>query len=129
MDSKIDFNPPLDENSHMKNLQEILFDFINTFISRGSYMQVLGKNRTGYDQMVARDMGIFDIVSSINDLIDVSCNECKKIIVHMNAFSFLWTTDIYVTFEEFLKGNLSISRDKQPRPPSKNFMSGKNTAK
>lgn len=45
IDSKLLFNPPLDENSHVKNLQEILFDFINTFISRGSYMQVLGKNR------------------------------------------------------------------------------------
>lgn len=45
IDSKLIFNPPLDESSHIKNLQEILFDFINTFISRGSYMQVLGKNR------------------------------------------------------------------------------------
>lgn len=45
IDSKLFFNPPLDESSHMKNLQEILFDFINTFISYGSYMQALGKNR------------------------------------------------------------------------------------
>lgn len=45
IDSRLFFNPPLDESSHMRNLQEILFDFINTFISRGSYMQALGKNR------------------------------------------------------------------------------------
>ena len=43
IDNKLLFSPPLDENSHLKNLQEILFDFINTFISRGSYMSVLGK--------------------------------------------------------------------------------------
>lgn len=45
VDRKLHFSPPLDEGSHIKNLQEILFDFINTFISRGSYMQVIGKNR------------------------------------------------------------------------------------
>ncbi len=45
VDGRLHFNPPLDENSHIKNLQEILFDFINMFISRGSYMQVIGKNR------------------------------------------------------------------------------------
>ena len=45
IDSKLLFTPPLDENCHLKNLQEILFDFINLFIARGSFMQVLGKNR------------------------------------------------------------------------------------
>lgn len=45
VDGNLHFSPPLDESSHIKNLQEILFDFINTFISRGSYMQVIGKNR------------------------------------------------------------------------------------
>ncbi len=45
VDGQLHFSPPLDEGSHIKNLQEILFDFINTFISRGSYMQVIGKNR------------------------------------------------------------------------------------
>ena len=45
VDGKLHFSPPLDEGSHIKNLQEILFDFINTFISRGSYMPVIGKNR------------------------------------------------------------------------------------
>jgi len=48
VDKRLLFSTPLDENSHLKNLQEILFDFINTFISRGSYMNVLGKNRVRY---------------------------------------------------------------------------------
>jgi hypothetical protein len=48
VDNKLLFSPPLDENSHLKNLQEILFDFINTFISRGSYMNILGKNRVRF---------------------------------------------------------------------------------
>jgi dynein heavy chain len=45
VENNLNFYPPLDENTHIKNLQEILFDWINMFISRGSYMQAIGKNR------------------------------------------------------------------------------------
>lgn len=128
-DGKLYFNPPLDESCHVKNLQEILFDFINTFISRGSYMPVLGKNRNSYDQMVANDENIFEIVHKINVSIEQSINQCKKKLEYFNAYSFLWTSDIHLTFDEFLKGNSSILKNTQRRPPSKNFMSNKNVAK
>ena len=129
IDNKLLFNPPLDENSHIKNLQEILFDFINTFISRGSFMQVIGKNRNSYDQMVARDEVIYEMVNKINDSIEQTCSGCRNLLDHFNTYSFLLTSDIHEIFEEFVKGNSSLSRVKQPRPPSKNFMSNRNVAK
>ncbi len=55
VDGHLHFSPPLDEGSHIKNLQEILFDFINTFISRGSYMQVIGKNRVRFSRLYIRE--------------------------------------------------------------------------
>ena len=79
--------------------------------------------------MVAADSDIFDLVSKINDSIEKTSSECKKNLEYFNAYSFLWTTDIHVTFDDFLKGLSSISKNKQPRPPSKNFMSTKNVAK
>ena len=129
IDSKLLFNPPLDENSHLKNLQEILFDFINTFISRGSFMQVLGKNRNSYDQMVARDEAIFEVVNKINDSIEKTCAGCRKLLDNFNSYNFLWIVDIHQIFEEFLKGASSLSRNNLPKPPSKNFMSNRNVAK
>lgn len=79
--------------------------------------------------MVARDDAIFDIVNKINNSIEKTCGECKKIIDYFNAFSFLWTGDIHETFDQFLRGISSLSRQKQARPPSKNFMSNRNVAK
>ena len=129
IDSKLLFNPPLDENSHLKNLQEILFDFINTFISRGSFMQVLGKNRNSYDQMVARDEAIFEIVNRINDSIEKTCTGCRKLLDNFNSYSFLWIVDIHQIFEEFLKGTSALSKNNLPKPPSKNFMANRNQTK
>lgn len=79
--------------------------------------------------MIAQDESIFEIVKNINASIERACLECKNIFNNFNSFSFLWTNDIHNTFEDFLKGVLSLSRDKKPRPPSKNFMSNKTTAK
>ncbi len=129
IDGKLYFNPPLDESCHLKNLQEILFDFINTFISRGSYMPVLGKNRASYDHLVANDENTFEIVHKINTSIESTIKQCKKKLEYFNAYSFLWTSDIHLTFDEFLKGNSTILQNRQRRPPSKNFMSNKNVAK
>lgn len=120
VDGKLHFNPPLDEQSHIKNLQEILFDFINTFISRGSYMQVIGKNRNSYDQIVARDEAVYQIVNKINVSIEETIIDCKKTLEYFNAYNYLWTSDIHATFEEFLKGKASLSINDQVRPPSKN---------
>ena len=129
VDGNLNFSPPLDENCHLKNLQEILFDFINTFISRGSYMSVLGKNRTSYDQLVANDEHIFELVHKINLSIEQAIKQCKKKLEYFSAYSFLWSSDIHLTFDEFLKGNSKILQNKQRRPPSKNFISNKNVAK
>lgn len=79
--------------------------------------------------MVARDEAIFEVVNKINNSIEHACNECRKIFDYFNAFSFLWTSDIHETFVNFLKGTASLSRDKNPRPPSKNFMSNRNVTK
>lgn len=78
---------------------------------------------------MARDEAIFDTVNQINTSIETACNACKKIFDYFNGFSFLWTTDIHETFINFLKGISSLSRSKNPRPPSKNFMSNRNVAK
>jgi hypothetical protein len=82
-----------------------------------------------YDQMVARDEAIFEMVSKINDSIEKTCIGCKNILDYFNAYNFLWTADIHETFEQFLRGKMSLSRGKQPQPPSKNFMSDRNIAK
>ena len=92
-------------------------------------MSVLGKNRTSYDQLVANDESIFEVVHKINMSIEITIKQCKKKLEYFNAFSFLWTSDIHLTFDEFLKGNSSILKNRQRRPPSKNFMSNKNVAK
>lgn len=73
--------------------------------------------------MVARDEVVFDMVSKINESIEKTSGECRKIIDYFNAYSFLWQSDIHETFEQFLRGQASISREAKPRPPSKNFMS------
>lgn len=73
--------------------------------------------------MIAQDEEIFSLVNIINNCIEKSCLECKQIIQYINIYSFLWTVDINEAFEEFLKGNLSISKQKTGRTQSRNFMS------
>ena len=86
--------------------------------------------QNNYDQLVARDESVFEIVSKINESIEKTSSDCKKSLEYFNAYSFLWTVDIHVTFEEFLKGNSSFSKSRQqPRPPSKNFMNTRNVTK
>jgi dynein heavy chain len=79
--------------------------------------------------MVANDESTFDLVNKINDSIEKTSTACRKVFDYFNSFSYLWTCDIHITFSEFLKGITSLSRGKQKRPPSKNFMSNRNTAK
>ena len=125
IDNKLLFDPPLDRNNNFSNLQEILFEFINSFISRGSYMFVLGNARatTTYDQLVARDEATFDMVNKINTLIERTCDACQKVADKFAAFDFLWKKDINVAFDEFLRGQASLASMRRQRPPSKNFMS------
>ena len=79
--------------------------------------------------MVAQDESVYEMVKEINSSIERVCLECKKIFNFFNAFSFLWTNDIHDIFEDFLKGAVSLSRDKNSRPPSKNFMTNRTSTK
>ena len=72
---------------------------------------------------MARDETVFELVTKINISIEETIKQCKRTQEYLNAFNYLWTSDIHVTFDEFLKGNTSISRHKQVRPPSKNMAS------
>lgn len=72
--------------------------------------------------MVARDEVIFDLVSKINESIEKTSTECRKVFNYFNSYSFLWESDIHETFEQFLRGKAYLSHENKPRPPSKNFM-------
>ena len=73
--------------------------------------------------MVACDEEIFETVNNINIVIEKTCNDCKQILEQLNIYNFLWTVNINDSFEEFLKGNLSMSRQKNGRNNSRNFLS------
>ena len=62
-------------------------------------------------------------MNSVNNSIEKTCIECKQILKYINVYNFLWTVDINESFQEFLKGNVSISRQKTGRTISRNFMS------
>lgn len=72
--------------------------------------------------MVARDEVIFDLVSKINESIEKTSTECRKVFNYFSSYSFLWESDIHETFEQFLRGKAYLSHENKPRPPSKNFM-------
>lgn len=78
--------------------------------------------------MVARDEVIFDLVSKINESIEKTSIECRKVFDYFSSYSYLWQSDIHETFEQFLRGQASLSRENKPRPPSKNFMSMNNNS-
>lgn len=77
--------------------------------------------------MVARDETVFDMVNKINESIEKTSVECRKVFDYFSPYSFLWQSDIHETFEQFLRGKASLSRENKPRPPSKNFMTMNNT--
>lgn len=72
--------------------------------------------------MVACDEFVFTLINQINLSIEKSCNDCKQIAEFINVYNFLWTVDVNDSFEEFLKGNLSLSRKKNGKSQSRNFL-------
>ncbi len=42
VENNLNFNPPLDEKTNFKNLKETIFEWIQMFIMRGSFISVVG---------------------------------------------------------------------------------------
>ncbi len=68
---------------------------------------------------MARDDTVYQLVTRINTSIESTIFECKQTLTYFDSYTYLWTSDIHATFDQFLRGTASVSKTNQVRPPSK----------
>ncbi|XP_078672103.1 uncharacterized protein LOC144911712 isoform X1 [Branchiostoma floridae x Branchiostoma belcheri] len=108
IENVVSFNPPLDQNSAMLSVQELVTKWLESFLSRGALVQMLGRDSSnGYEDYIAVDDDVKQLVQQILQLVRDNAEECKKLLDLFKDYHFLWMQHVQQTFDDFLHGKLS----------------------
>ncbi|UJR11505.1 hypothetical protein I4U23_015686 [Adineta vaga] len=117
-DSELSFSPPLIPMTSELSLGEILFEWIDTFINRGEYIELLGNDRTTkFSHIINQDSLIIELREKITQLIEETCGESLKFFNDFSQYAFLYQIPVNQSFQLFLHGN---KRNRLATP--KNFL-------
>nr|XP_022320176.1 dynein beta chain, flagellar outer arm-like isoform X6 [Crassostrea virginica] len=113
IDNRVAFRPPLDTHTSVISVQELVHQWLDSFLARGKLVKMLGPKGT-YQDYIAADEEVKQLLLDINKLVDENGEECKKLIDIFGDYAFLWLQDVNLTFEEFLRGKLSPNPLRSP---------------
>lgn len=117
-DCELAFQPPLLPLTSQLSLEEILLDWIRSFIHRGDFIEVLGNDpMKNYSQMIEEDPLINELRDKIHQLIEETSLESLKLFQAFQQYSFLYQLPVNQSFQLFLNGD---KRVKSSTP--KNFL-------
>ena len=124
-DCELSFQPPLLPLTSQLSLEEILFNWIRSFIHRGDFIQLLGNDSTrNYSQMIEEDPLINELREKIHQLIEETSLESLKLFQAFQQYSFLYQLPVNQSFQLFLNGD---KRVKSSTP--KNFLNEQEAGK
>ncbi|KAK6172547.1 hypothetical protein SNE40_016179 [Patella caerulea] len=103
IDNNVSFCPPLDQNTSVVSVQELVQKWLDSYLARGVLVKMLG-NKGTYQDYIEADDEVRQLLSNIHQLVDDNSLECKKLLEVFKDYSFLWLRDVNETFEEFLQG-------------------------
>ncbi|XP_056010102.1 uncharacterized protein LOC125667097 [Ostrea edulis] len=113
IDNRVAFRPPLDTHTSVISVQELVHQWLDSFLARGKLVKMLGPKGT-YQDYISADEEVKQLLLDINKLVDENGEECKKLINIFGDYAFLWLQDVNLTFEEFLRGKLSPNPLRSP---------------
>eukprot|EP00794_Sanderia_malayensis_P011161 gene11161-12333_t len=104
--SEITFSPPLHPTSAAHSLKEYVADWLQWYLSRASYVAAISSDEN-FMEMASMDAEVVEVSSKINHVVEARIAECETYLETFKEFAFLWLQDVKLTFDEFLKGNIS----------------------
>jgi dynein heavy chain len=108
-DCELSFEPPLIPLTSELSLEEILLNWINSFINRGDLIELLGSDKTTkFSQIINQDPLIIELREKLSQLIDESCFESLKLFEAFAQYSFLYQLPVNQSFQLFLNGDKRI---------------------
>jgi dynein heavy chain len=117
-DCELSFEPPLVPLTSESSLEEILLEWINSFINRGDLIDLLGNDKTNkFSQIINQDPLIIELREKINQLIEETCLESLKLFEAFSQYAFLYQLPVNQSFQLFLNGDKRIKSSTQ-----KNFL-------
>jgi len=117
-DCELSFEPPLVPLTSELSLEEILLNWINSFINRGDLIELLGSDKTTkFSQIINQDPLIIELREKLSQLIDESCFESLKLFEAFSQYSFLYQLPVNQSFQLFLNGDKRIKSS-----TTKNFL-------
>ncbi|XP_076457719.1 uncharacterized protein LOC143291635 isoform X3 [Babylonia areolata] len=127
IENSVAFRPPLDQTSSVISVQELVSGWLSAFVARGRLVKMLGP-KGSYEDYIAADEEVKQLLSDISQLVDDNAEECKKLLDEFKEYAFLWQQDVNQTFEDFLNGRLTpnplrstrvtrIDKQQVPQPP------------
>ncbi|XP_071095883.1 uncharacterized protein [Haliotis cracherodii] len=106
IENGVAFRPPLDQNTSVISVQELVQRWLEGFLARGKLVSMLGP-KGSYEDYIAADDEVKQLLMNINQMVEENSEECKKLLEVFRDYAFLWLQDVNQTFEDFLRGNLS----------------------
>ncbi|XP_052258855.1 uncharacterized protein LOC127863384 isoform X2 [Dreissena polymorpha] len=113
IDHRVAFRPPLDQTTSVISVQELVLQWLDGFLARGRLVKMLGPKGT-YQDYISADEEVKQLLIDINKLVEENSEECKKLLEIFSDYAFLWLQDVNITFEEFLRGNLTPNPLRSP---------------
>ncbi|KAL5020323.1 hypothetical protein ScPMuIL_003215 [Solemya velum] len=113
IDNRVSFRPPLDQNTSIISVQELVQGWLDGFLARGKLVKMLGPKGT-YQDYISADEEVHQLLSDIQKLVRENSEECKKLLEVFGDYSFLWLQDVIFTFEEFLRGKITPNPLRSP---------------
>lgn len=108
-DCELSFEPPLVPLTSELSLEEILLNWINSFINRGDLIELLGNDKINkFSQIINQDPLIIELHEKINQLIEETCFESLKLFEAFSQYSFLYQLPVNQSFQLFLNGDKRI---------------------
>ncbi|XP_053409232.1 uncharacterized protein LOC123561373 isoform X4 [Mercenaria mercenaria] len=113
IDNRVAFRPPLDQTTSVISVQELVHQWLDGFLARGRLVKMLGPKGT-YQDYISADEEVKQLLVDTNKLVEENGEECKKLLEIFSDYAFLWLQDVNITFDEFLRGNLTPNPLRSP---------------
>jgi hypothetical protein len=115
-DCELSFEPPLVPLTSELSLEEILLNWINSFINRADLIELLGSDKTAkFSDIINQDPLIIELREKINQLIEENCLESLKLFEAFSQYSFLYQLPVNQSFQLFLNGDRRIKSSSTPK--------------
>eukprot|EP00762_Andalucia_godoyi_P000343 ANDGO_03199.mRNA.1 Dynein beta chain len=101
-DKSATFSPALFEADGATSIQNMCKTWMKTFCHIGVFLKRLDTGEDDYIPEINSSTEVQSLVKHVEGLVSTNAGKCSSFREQFLKFSFLWTSDVYESFEEFL---------------------------